>query len=66
MTHTAIFNMTQGTVEMGVNIVQVENYWRTCDVCDCVYINDDVAFVDDEVLREMTHEDLLDSGWEVM
>jgi hypothetical protein len=62
----AIYNATKKAVKIVDSNVQVQNYWRTLNKNERVYILDDVAFIDSEELFEYEHSDLLEAGWEVL
>ena len=62
----AIYNATKQAVKLVDSNVQVQNYWRTLNKNERVYVLDDVAFIDSEELLDYAHEDLLEAGWEVL
>ena len=62
----AIYNATKKALKVVTSNVQVENYWRTLNKNERVYTLEDFAFVDAEELADYKHDDLLESGWEVL
>jgi hypothetical protein len=62
----AIYNATKKALKVVTSNTQVENYWRTLDKHEKVYTLEDFAFVDAEELADYEHDDLLESGWEVL
>ena len=62
----AIYNATKKALKVVTSNTQVENYWRTLDKNERVYTLEDFAFVDAEELADYEHDDLLESGWEVL
>lgn len=63
---TAIWNATLGELEEVETALQVENYWRQADPEDTVYVLEDYAFVDEELLAGTEHDELIESGWTVL
>jgi hypothetical protein len=62
----AIYNATKQAVKIVDSNVQVQNYWRTLNKNERVYVLDDVAFIDSEELVQYEHDDLIEAGWEVL
>jgi len=62
----AIYNATKKALKVVTSNVQVENYWRTLNKNERVYTLEDFEFVDAEELADYEHNDLLESGWEVL
>jgi len=62
----AIYNATKKAVKIVTSNLQVQNYWRTLNKNERVYVLDDVAFIDAEELVQYEHNDLLEAGWEVL
>ena len=63
--HIAIYNATKKALTVVTSNTQVENYWRTLDKNERVYTLEDFTYVD-EGLADYEHDDLLESGWEVL
>ena len=62
----AIYNATKKAVKIVDSNLQVQNYWRTLNKNEHVYVLDDVAFIDSEELFDYAHSDLIEAGWEVL
>jgi hypothetical protein len=64
--HIAIYNATKKALTVVTSSTHVENYWRQRDENEKLYTLEDFAYVDAEELADYEHDDLLESGWEVL
>lgn len=62
----AIYNATKKQVKLVTSNLQVENYWRTLNRTERVYVLDDYEIIDTEELVQYEHDDLLEAGWTVL
>ena len=62
----AIYNASKKALKVVTSNVQVQNYWRTLNKNERVYVLDNYAFVDAKVLADYEHNDFIEDGWEVL
>lgn len=62
----AIYNATRNELEEVECELQVQNYWRQLEADERVYLLEEYAFVDEEAMQGIEHDELIEAGWTVL
>lgn len=60
----AIYNATSKQLYEVASKRQIDEYVGMLDDRDDIYVLENYAFIDEEVLEYMEHEDIIDAGWD--